>query len=393
MRIENSHQKGENLLPSTLVYYPYKGVITMKNSKNKALALLICLSMLAALSGCGSTITGSFIGNESESESEPEDLPFEVAEDSSNMSLGQIGQYDENLYFGLACVRVMDSVESEYTREQLRNYNHDIPVVFNDQEVIYPLIQVFNNSDGVHGVWSHDIALYADSVQIETPDLDFSVFVDGLEIRNSNQIDSGKLAIISNPFIVDKGWSEIKVFYEGLSWTITPDDVQTDPYTFSTIFAEPSSHDFTEPGEVIYSGLMDVVYDGSEIRMINQHSYIVFEFTLTNNTNDTLKYYLSQMGTYSNSRGYNDSRLLVQANHYLEDNISGYSNLYNDHSITYSLEIHPGMSAQYYIAFETMNTTGVFDCYFDPEFNSDSSYIFSDLSDLELAHACVEIGR
>lgn len=361
----------------------------MNKTIRKIISLILTVSVGFALTGCGSVITDTITGNDSEQE--VEELPFEVAEDSTDMSVGQIGKYDENLYCGLACVRVMDNVESEYTRQQLRNYNYEIPAVFDDQEVIYPLIHVYNNSDELQFIGNSHISLYADSMQIEATEPEFVVFVDGIEIRKSNPIDSGETALMTSPFIVDKGWTEIKVFCESLSWTITPDDVKTDPYTYESMFSSAISNEFNQPGDVIYSDLLEVTYDGCEIKSINSRQYIVFEFTVNNRTNDTLEYRVGGTDFYINSRAYSNSRLLPGANHFMDDVISGYSNLYDSNVYWHSLEVHSGMTSRFYIAFETMNSDGVFECYFDPEFHDDGEYTYMQLGGLELAHVCVEV--
>lgn len=361
----------------------------MNKIVRKTISLILTISVVFALTGCGSVITDSIAGNETEQE--VEEMPFEVAEDSTDMRVGEIGQYDEALYCGLACVRVMDNVESEYTREQLRDYHYDIPVVYDNQEVIYPLIHVYNNSDELQFIANSHISLYVDSMQIEATDPEFALFVDGMEARNSNPIDAGETALVTRPFIVDKGWSEIKVFCESLSWTITPDDVKTDTYTYESMFSSAISYEFNEPGDVLYSDLLEVIYDGYEMQTINSRQYIVFEFSVNNRTNDTLEYRVGGSDMYINSRAYNNSRLLASANHYMQDGISGYSNLYNSMVYRSSLEVHAGMSARFYIAFETMNTEGVFECYFDPQFHDDGEFMYTNPDGLEMAHVCIDI--
>ena len=275
-------------------------------------------------------------------------LPFPVADNSTKLSVGEIAK-SGNSYFGLASVRSLGEVQTA-----IKDYSVKIS---NTQEVIYPIIEIYNCSDKAQTYRTGDISVYADSIKGADPDTIYLVGVDNIKQLHSYEVDPNKTALIIDAFVVNKGWSELTIFYGDLSWTLTPDDVSREAYSFSSLFNLSPNYDITEPGSKIYSEKFELVFDGIEIykNEIIKDNYVVFEFTINNTSEEKLDF--SNVG--HEMKAYWNNQLLDSAAYTLDDNINGYSNVF------YIEDIHAGMTAKVYVAVEVQDTTGVYECYFD----------------------------
>lgn len=279
------------------------------------------------------------------------ELPFSVSSSTTNMGLGEIAN-NGNYYVGLACVRSLNRVQTA-----ISSYSEDVS---SNQEVIYPIIQVYNNTNSMKTFWDSGISVYADSVQGSDPDTIYLVGVDGIEELNSYSIDPGETAVVITAFVVDKGWSELTIFLDNISWTITPDDVSSTPYTYSCLFGE-NLLTSTDINSVVYSDEYEITYDGFELytysnMITGDETFAVFEFTINNTTDSSLDYDLVGY----EMRGYCNSRLLDDATYIMDDTINGYSNVYDVESI------HAGMTSRIYVAFPILSgETGTFECFYD----------------------------
>ena len=275
-------------------------------------------------------------------------LPFAVADDSNKMNVGEIAK-SGNSYFGLANVRSLGEVQTA-----IKDYSVNIS---DSQEVIYPIIEVYNCSDKAQTYNTGNISVYADSIKGSDPDTIYLVGVDNIKQLHSYEVDPNKTALIIDAFVVDKGWSELTIYYGDISWTLTPEDINHEAYSFSTLFNLSSNYSFTEPGTKIYSEKFELVFDGTEMykNSFIKEDYVIFEFTINNTSEEKLD--LSNVG--HEMKAYWNNQLLDSATYTLNDNINGYSNVFDVD------EIHAGMTAKVYVAVEVQDTTGVFECYFD----------------------------
>lgn len=278
-------------------------------------------------------------------------LTFTVAGGTSNLHIGEIAK-DGEYYYGLTCVRSLDEVQTA-----VGDYTVEIP---DSQEVIYPIIEVYNCSSSEHTFQNDCISVYADSMKCADPDTSYLVGVDDIEQLHWYTIDPYKTGLFVDAFTAEKGWQELTVCIGNVSWKITPEDVSYETYTFNSLFNLSPEYSYTEVGSKIYDQDYEVIFDGFEIyesenRYIGTEKYGVFEFTINNTSENILDY--SDVG--SMMKGYWNTQLLDDASWTLNETISGYTNVYSIE------QIHAGMTAKVYVAFEMFGDGGVYECYFD----------------------------
>lgn len=100
----------------------------MKSIIKKLFAVALTIMVLVSAAGCGSAITDAISGRSNEAEAE--ELPFDVAEDPSDMCVGQIGRYSEDMYCGLAYLKanpVRNMPKIEYIAEGFTGYTPRAP--------------------------------------------------------------------------------------------------------------------------------------------------------------------------------------------------------------------------------------------------------------------------
>ena len=275
---------------------------------------------------------------------------FDVSAESTNMKLGAIAK-DGDFYVGLACVRTLDKVQTA-----IESYADELP---SSQEMIYPIIEIYNASNELEKFRKSDIAVYADSVKASEPETYLLLGIDGFSEYQSYNLDPQKSAIVISGVAVEKGWNNLTVFCGDVSWSITPDDISKNPFEFGTLFETNKPQSLTEAGAVVYNEDFELVYDGFEIYedkgVLGNKWYAVFEYTLNNTTGATID---SHLWGYQ-MRGYGNNRLFEDATYTLDASINGHTNLFSVD------DIRAGMSAKIYVAFEIREQTGVFECYFD----------------------------
>ena len=293
-------------------------------------------------------------------------LPFTVAGGTTNLSVGEIAK-EGDCYYGLACVRSLDRVQSA-----LDYYSEDIS---SSKEVIYPIFEVYNGSSDENSFNKREISIYADSVKGSDPDIDLLVGVDDINEWRSYEVDPGKTALIVVAFVVDRGWSDLTVYWGDISWKLTPDDVSSEPFVYSPLYDLSPDYSFTNKEAQLYNGDYELIFDGLEIyKESNSYSsstkYVVFEFTINNTSDATIDY--SSVG--HEMKAYWNNLLLHSASYDLTDNVNGYMNVY------YVDEIHAGMTAKVYVAFEITEESGVFECFYDVGY----------VSNERIGYVCVE---
>jgi len=276
---------------------------------------------------------------------------FEVSSETTNLKMGTIVR-SEGFYVSLNCVRSLKKVQTA-----IKSYAEDIS---SNQEVIYPIIEVYNYSNVVKDFSKSYIAVYADSIQAAQPDTYMLVGVDDFKEYQSYSIDAKKKSVIITGFVVEKGWSSMTIFCGDVSWTITPNEISSKPYSHTTSFEEPFEYSITEEGSKVYSGDFDLIFDKCEIIeeknvVDGKRKYAVFEFSLNNTSSKTL-----ECGLWGyQMRGYMNSSLLDEADWTIDKIVNGYSNIFNVD------EVRPGMTAKIYVCFRVPDKKGTFECFFD----------------------------
>ncbi|MBR5425332.1 MAG: hypothetical protein IK106_02315 [Clostridiales bacterium] len=276
---------------------------------------------------------------------------FQVSKETTNLPIGTIARHD-GFYVSLNCVRSLNKVQTA-----INSYSEDIS---SNQEVIYPIIEIYNYTNNIKDFSKYDIAVYVDSVQAAKPDTYMLVGIDDFDEYQSYSIDAKKTCVVVDGFVVEKGWTDLTVFCGDVSWTLKSDEISKKPYSYKTQFEEELSYSFTESGSTLYSDGFELVFDGFDT--IKQNSYVdgkknyaIFMFTIKNTSSDTL-----DCGLWGyEMRAYMNSRLLEDADYITDKIVSGHSNIYNVD------EIRPGMTAKIYVCFEIPEKTGIFECYFD----------------------------
>lgn len=286
-------------------------------------------------SNSGSSSSSSASHNTPVKETEKE--LFTVSLKSTGMKLGEIGK-DKSFYVSVLGVRSSDKLETA-----INNYSEDIPA---GKEVLYVFVEAYNNSKKTASYSRDNISVYADSVQAEKPDTNFLVGIDGYKAMSSYKMDAGRKAMVLKAVVVNKGWQELTVFANDLSWKVTPEEVSKE-FSYKTVLDIKDASPVNKEGEIVYSGKYELVYDGFEFyTYTNMFSgdkvYAVFKYTLKNKGESTIDY---NMVGYS-MRGYINNRLIDDASYTLNDTVSGYTNVFDVD------EIKPGMSSKLYIAFE-----------------------------------------
>ena len=292
---------------------------------------------------------------ESVKEKEPRQSDgFVVSGNPKNMKIGEIGKNNE-FYFGLACVRSLDYVQTAMT-----NYTKDVS---SDEEVIYALVEVYNDSNQIERFNRDNLSIYRDSIKAPKPDVGIRVGVDGYNVLQSYEMDSETRALVVYACVVKRGWRELSIYVDDLCWKVTPEEVSSSPYEYSSLFNINLPDSATKEGSTIYSDEYKVIYDGFEIythhdEYFGDDQYAVFKFSINNTSNTVLDYGWAG----HNMRGYQNLTLLENADYTMDDNIENYINVYDVD------EIKPGMTAKVYVAFEITNPEGVFSCVYDTGF-------------------------
>ena len=279
-----------------------------------------------------------------------------LTEIKKDLKIGQIAE-DGDHYSALAAVRSLDTIKSA-----LKNYSEDI---LDSQEVIYPIIEVYNPADIDLDCNTFDerwnIEVYVDSQKAPKADVSFLLAVDDYRQYQFYIIDSQRSILFLDGFVVEKGWTNMQVFFGNLSWSITPDDVSYSPYKHKSLFEHDQRKVDTEPGTVIYEDKdIKLIYDGFEFCTSSRHyysdrQYAVFKFTINNISGHDIE---CRMWGWR-SLCYVDYIRIDQYESSIDDIFDGYENISNLESL------RSGMKAKVYIPYEIKDKSGLFECFFD----------------------------
>ena len=270
---------------------------------------------------------------------------FTVADSFKNMTVGDIGKMGD-VYVGLSYVKRASTLPTALG---------DSDEIGEGNEVILGFFDFYNDSENRNSVKPEDITCYADGVQVaEVQDNYINIVCDGIRQLYSVEMDDYTKMITVQDYEVPSGWNELKFFYESeCVWTVSADDVSEDDFEFETMYPVETTRIETEEDTVIYSGDYDVTFKGTsdytyENSVWGDQDYVIFKFNVTNNSDAPIDYSLAgyEMAAYQ------DNYSLGESSYAIDEQIDGYSNIYNID------KIEPGMSANIYIAFDTFVSDG-----------------------------------
>lgn len=267
-----------------------------------------------------------------------------IAESLKDMRVGDIG-YVDDIYVGLSYVKKMNYLPTALGE------NTDIG---EGNEVILGFFDFYNSSDEKEYVNPSDITCYVDGVQVEDVEDNYiKVVCDGIRQYSNIYMDDNTQMISVQDFAVPSGWNEIKFYFESeCVWTISPDDVMTDDYEFSSMYDLDIQRDLVEEDTIIYQGDYEVIYKGvsdyTYSSVYGDEKYVAFKFTINNTGEETIDYSFAgfEMAAYQNNY------YLGDADYVLDNKIDDFSNIFNIDTI------EPGMTTNIYIAFESFVSDG-----------------------------------
>ena len=274
-----------------------------------------------------------------------------LAPSSKDMKVGDIGE-KSGIFVGLSYVKAMTYLPTALGKEDISGNN----------EVIIGFFDFLNATGDKTSISPGDITCYVDGTQVEDVDTYINVVVDEVDQFYSASVDTDMKMLSCQDFEVPKGWNEIKFFYKSdCVWTVTPDDVSTEPFNKDSMYTFTAEHEETAPDTIIYSEDYELQYKGFAEHTYNnvisgEEKYAVFEFTLNNTSDKQIDYDLAGY----NMRAYRNGYLLEDPTFTLDDKIDGFSNIFNIDNI------ESGMSSNIYLAFEV------------PDFSGDYFFVYDD---------------
>ena len=293
--------------------------------------------------------TTEYVETEEATTEESNDYIVPVANDFSNMRIGDVAVADE-LYVSHSYAKRGNSYDDSLGNSES---------IDSDHEIIYFYVEEYNNSEVVKGISSYNFDCYADSSKVSSYDSYTFAEQDGIKDKNYYVLDyiSSGVALVN--YVVPKDWNEIKLYYGDYCWSLSQSDVSGAPYEqgkLTTIGYEYTR--YSHPGDSIFSGNYDVVYDGYDFYDGYDGKYILFEFTIDNSRSEDIIDYSSIYGM----RLYHNNILV-------EDSIYPISETLNDYSDISSIgKIQPGMTAKVYVAFEFNGDPGDYSLTYDVGF-------------------------
>lgn len=338
-----------------------------EKSKNKmgCLSFILAILIFISIIGCISTAvkkrqkevrnektevqTTEYKESEESATEESNNYIVPVANNFSNMRIKDVA-VDDDLYVSLAYAKRSDTYDDSLGNSESIDSEH---------EIIYFYVEEYNNSEVVKGISEYNFDCYADSSKVSSYDSYTLAEQDGIKGKNYYVLDyiSSGVALVN--YVVPKDWNEIKLYYGNYCWSLSQSDVSSDPYRqgrLTTIGYEYTR--YSQPGDSIFSGNYDVVYDGYDFYDGYGGKYILFEFTIDNSKSEDIIDYSSIYGM----RLYHNNILV-------EDSIYPISETLNDYLDISSIgKIQPGMTAKVYVAFKFDGDSGDYSLTYDVGF-------------------------
>lgn len=262
----------------------------------------------------------------------------------TDLHVGEIGKI-EDIYVGLQYVKTMDYLPTDFGKQS----------VSDDHEVILGFFEFYNGTNNLLSIDPDDVKCYADGILMSSINSYATVNVDGVFQFDREDIDGGYKFLSVQDFVVPKGWSEIKFFYNSeCIWTITPKDASSKKYQAMTLFENEYDYALTQIDDVIYSDEYEVRYLGAELyeyeRYAGSSNNIVFKFRITNNSGRAIDFsYI-----FSSMRAYHNMSFIGSPTLFFYDKLGNYIRMSKIGTI------ESGMSCDTYAAFEIVDQNGLF---------------------------------
>ncbi len=281
-------------------------------------------------------------------------LDKKLASDMKNMKIGEVGKKNK-VYLSLAYVK----------RSNEMHYLSVTDYTDSDHEILYFFVDIFNDSNDKKTISDSNFNCYIDGSQVDHFDCMYLFTEDEVSEYNSNEIDSGCARLLALDYEVPLEWSEAKLYYgSDCIWIVKNSDVSDEAYDGRKIINADYSYQNTPENKTIYSGDYELIYDGFEYYDTENYYtdvvYAVFKFTINAKTEVD-----SSLVGY-NMRCYQNNYLTDDATYIMDDKIDDYINIFSVD------EIHEGMSAKIYVAFEIPKKGGDFRMVFDDGYIADN---------------------
>ena len=295
---------------------------------------------------------GDDTGTTVESNTSP--LEKKVAADMKNMKVGDVGKKGK-VYLGLAYVKRSNEI----------HYLTATDYTDSEHEILYFFVDIYNNSNENKSISSYDFSCYIDGNQVGHFDCNFLFTEDGISEYNSNEIDTGCSRLLGLDYEVPNNWKEAKLYYgSDCIWVVNNDEVSEEAYAGQKVINAEYNYQNTQLGSSVYSGDYELIFDGFEYYIpegyYKDDIYAVFKFTIN------AKSEIDSALWGHNMRCYHNNYLTDDATFLMDEKINDYINVFSVD------EIHEGMAAKVYIAFEVTSKGGDFRLVFDDGYISDN---------------------
>ncbi|GEM_PF-3816594 len=284
--------------------------------------------------------------------------PNEKNVQTGEMKIGQYGKAGD-LFVGLSGVRRIGYVETATSF-----YTQDID---SNQEMIYVILEVKNNSDKILTYSKSNISVYVDGIIAPEPDCIYLLAIDGIQEYQSYELDAYAKSLVIFGCLADKGWNELSIFSGNLQWKVTSDADLDTIYHYTSLFND-SDVKYDYSNKTLDAKNHEIVYDGFTIHTMDilgdTQKYAVFMVTINNTSSESIDY--SLVGY--NMRAYQNNILLDDCNYVMDEVIDGYQNIFNID------DLKPGMTAKVYLSFEINSETGIFKLAFDEGYITNEYY-------------------
>lgn len=271
----------------------------------------------------------------------PSSDPGITVSPNDSLKVGDIGVIN-NMYVGLAYVKRMS---------YLPGFNDKYDDIGPDREVILAFFDFYNDSNSYASAEPYSITCYVDGYQVEDVNLIRRVKCDGILQYSKEKIaDHGQMISVQD-FDVPVNWKEIKLYYKSeCVWTVHQEDVKSEEYVFQTMYPNLTiTRTPVRVGDIVFHEDYDIIFQGvteytDTNRLYGDRTYIIFKYTIHNTGKTPINY---EKAGYR-MKAYQNNYFIGDANYTIDEQIDGYSNIYNIDSI------EPGMSANIYLAFDRM---------------------------------------
>lgn len=189
--------------------------------------------------------------DDNEVNKQTENIEKVVVSNSGDLSLGDIGEYKDDV---LACLSYVKRSNEEPTA--LGNLS-DVP---EGNEIILGYFEFYNQNDEIVSIRPGDITCYADNVQVTGYKTYIKVESDGIRSLSYEDLEPGLKAYSVQDFQVPIGWQELKFYLSnGCIWTIHNEDVSEMPFDKRQVFPHSEKENIKNGGNPYKSRVLAVL--------------------------------------------------------------------------------------------------------------------------------------